>query len=126
MASANLKRKPSATFDIVLANSIHHAEDGLTWEKNFEKGKPWSRAKARASRDAHARVPKVENMSVEINAQTMAVVALLDPVAVRNICIIGYLVGICKARVISPIPNKIAIEKAKIETPLIISAITML
>ena len=65
-------------------------------------------------------------MRLEINVQTMAVVALLDPVAVRNIWIIGYLVGLCRASVISPIPNKIAIEKATVMTPLSMSAITML
>ena len=56
----------------------------LTWAKYLEKGKPWSRAKAQASRDAHARVPNVEKMRVEIKAQAMAVVAPLDPVAVKN------------------------------------------
>ena len=56
----------------------------------------------------------------------MAVVAPLDPVAVRNICIIGYLVGLFRASVMSPIPNKIAIEKAIVKEPLMIIAITML
>ena len=56
----------------------------------------------------------------------MAVVALMDPVAVRNTWIIGYLVGLCRASVISPIPNKIAIEKATVKTPLMISATIML
>ena len=65
-------------------------------------------------------------MRLEINVQTMAVVALLDPVAVRNIWIIGYPVGLCSASVISPIPNKIAIEKATVMTPLRMSAITIL
>ena len=65
-------------------------------------------------------------MRVEINAQTMAVVALLDPVAVRNMCIIGYLVGLCRASAISPIPNKITMEKARVKMPLMISAITIL
>ena len=116
----------SAFYISVLAIYVHQAEDVLTWEKKLEKGKPWSRAKAQASRDAHARSPKVENMRPEINVQTMAVVAFLDPVAVRNIWIIGYLVGLCRASVISPIPNKIAIEKATAMTPLGISAITML
>ena len=73
------------TYDIVPAICIHRAEYVLTWEKKLEKGKPWSRAKAQASRDAHARSPKVEKIRLEINTQTMAVVALLDPVAVRNI-----------------------------------------
>lgn len=90
------------------------------------KGKPLSRAKAQASRDAHARVPKVENIRVEINVQTMAVVAPLDPVAVRNIWIIGYLVGLCRASVMSPMPNKMAMEKTTVEAPLMRSAITML
>jgi len=35
-------------------------------------------------------------------------------------------VGLCRASFISPIPNKIAIEKANVKTPLMISAITML
>lgn len=56
----------------------------------------------------------------------MAVVAFLDPVAVRNIWMIGYLVGLCRASFISPIPNKIAMEKAKVKTPLMDSAMTML
>jgi len=56
----------------------------------------------------------------------MAVVAPLDPVAVRNIWIIGYLVGLFRASVISPIPNNIAIEKANVKAPLMSSAITML
>ena len=34
--------------------------------------------------------------------------------------------GLCRASVISPIPNKIAIEKAKVRAPLMVSAITML
>lgn len=57
---------------------------------------------------------------------TITVVAPLDPVAVRNIWMIGYLVGLVRANMISPIPNKIAIEKAIVKTPLIISAIIML
>lgn len=85
-----------------------------------------SRAKAQANRDAHAKSPNVAKMRVEIRALTIAVVAPLDPVAVRKTWMIAYLVGLLRASVMSPMPNKIAIEKAMVSTPLMASAITML
>ena len=60
-----------------------------TFAKKVEKGKPLSREKAQARRDAHARSPNVEKIRVEISVHTMAVVAPLDLVALRKIWIIG-------------------------------------
>ena len=97
-----------------------------TFAKKSEKGNPLSREKAQARRDAHARSPNVEKMRVEISAHTMAVVAPLDLVAFKKISIIGYLVGVCKTEVMSPMPNKIAIENAIAKAPLMNCAINML
>ena len=60
-----------------------------TLAKKPEKGKPLSREKAQARRDAHARSPNVEKIRVEISAHTMAVVAPLDLVAFRKIWMMG-------------------------------------
>ena len=56
----------------------------------------------------------------------MAVVAPLDLVAFKNIAMMGYWVGVRKTEVMSPIPNKIAIENAIAKAPLINCAINML
>lgn len=55
-----------------------------------------------------------------------AVVAPLEPVAVRNICMIGYFVGVVRADFMSPMPNSMAMVKAIVRTPLITSATTIL
>ena len=98
----------------------------LTCAKYSGKGNPLSRANAHVSLDVEAKAPKQAKMSIEISAQTMAVVAPFDPVAVRNTWMMGNLVGLLRATITSPTPNKRAMENAIVNTPLIMSAMTML
>lgn len=52
-----------------------------TYAKKFEKGRPWSRAKAQVRRDTEAKMPNVDANAMTRIVHIIAVAALVEPVA---------------------------------------------
>lgn len=63
--------------------------DGLTFLKRRERGRPLSREKAQACRDAEAMKPKVAKTYIANRTEMIAVVPALDWMALRKISMKG-------------------------------------